>query len=375
MRNIIFLLLALLSLTGCHRKPSAEALFQETSTGVVVVLNAFYYEIQLPDGSRLYFNGLDENGNIEGLTPDEDKAARQRSYITGTAFFVGKHGTLMTNRHVAQPDIDADLVSQSMARLMQMMRQYLAEAMAYLSTQYDQLERQKQDCYYTDYYGYTYADRNRLNSIVAEQEKLRQKYQELDASLSSLRGNLDPARIRIRPICELGIAYNGSFVTSEHDFLDKNPCSVVRVSQQADVDLALLQLKRKQTPAHCHVFQMRGDADTSTPAGRFRALLTGGAGQEELKIDQQLYMIGYNAGLVLANTRQGIKVQMTSGKVTQLPDGQRLLYSIPTLQGSSGSPVIDDEGYLVAVNFAKLGMTDNFNFGIPAERIKEFLHP
>ena len=64
---------------------------------------------------------------------------------------------------------------------------------------------------------------------------------------------------------------------------------------------------------------------------------------------------------------------MTSGKVTQLPDGQRLLYSIPTLQGSSGSPVIDEYGNLVAVNFAKLSGTDNFNFGIPEESIKEFM--
>ena len=64
---------------------------------------------------------------------------------------------------------------------------------------------------------------------------------------------------------------------------------------------------------------------------------------------------------------------MTSGKVTQTPDGDRLLYSIPTVQGSSGSPIINEDGNVVAVNFAKLAGSDNFNFGIPLERIRNFL--
>ena len=85
-------------------------------------------------------------------------------------------------------------------------------------------------------------------------------------------------------------------------------------------------------------------------------------------------MIGYNAGLVLGVTQQGIKVQLTSGKLTQTPDGQRLLYSIPTVQGSSGSPVIDEDGCLRGVNFAKATLNDDFNFGIPMNLIKNFLN-
>ncbi len=50
-----------------------------------------------------------------------------------------------------------------------------------------------------------------------------------------------------------------------------------------------------------------------------------------------------------------------------------MLYDIATVQGSSGSPVIDAEGNLVAVNFAKLNGSDNFNFGIPLKRVKEFM--
>ena len=93
----------------------------------------------------------------------------------------------------------------------------------------------------------------------------------------------------------------------------------------------------------------------------------------KLKIDQTLYMIGFNAGIVLANTRKGIKVQMTSGRITQMPDGNRLLYSIPTMQGSSGSPVVDEWGNLVGVNFAKLNGSDNFNFGIPLQKVRNFV--
>ena len=92
-----------------------------------------------------------------------------------------------------------------------------------------------------------------------------------------------------------------------------------------------------------------------------------------LKMDQQLYMIGYNHGIALAQTREGIKAQMTSGKLTQLPDGERLLYSIPTMQGSSGSPVFDEDGTLRGVNFAKATLNDDFNFGIPMNLIKNFL--
>ena len=63
---------------------------------------------------------------------------------------------------------------------------------------------------------------------------------------------------------------------------------------------------------------------------------------------------------------------MTSGKVTQLPDGQRLMYSIPAIKGSSGSPVLNEWGEVIAVNFAGFGTTGDFNFGIPIEQVRKF---
>ena len=370
MKKLLLLLAAVLTLAGCDNKKSADELFKETASGVVVVLNEFYYELKLPNGNTLYFTGLDEEGDINGLTADLEEVKKNRNMITGTAFFVDKDGTLMTNRHVAQPDIDAVTARRSMIKFMKVLKEYLSEAMSTLSDQFDALEAQKSSCSYFDYYGFLRVDQEKLSAINSQQMELSRQYEELRQSRDGVDENIDPEGIKITTVCELGVAYNNTYVTNEDDFIGKNPCVVVRVSDKENVDLALLQLKNKKTPEDAHIFALRGEGDGG---GNFFTNLFASDDAKSLKIDQQLYMIGYNAGLILANTKQGIKVQMTSGKVTQLPDGQRLLYNIPTLQGSSGSPVIDEYGNLVAVNFAKLGGTDNFNFGIPEESIKEFM--
>lgn len=368
MKRILAFFVVVLAVTACSNKKTAEELFQETASGVVVVLNEFYYEVVLPNGNSLYFKNLDEEGDIEGLTGDEDEARANRNAITGTAFFIDDQGTLLTNRHVAQPTLDAVTAKRSMIKFMRVLKLYIENEMSSLSQQFDALETQKSSCYYMDFYGFVHTDDSKLSEINAAQAELREQYSALNEAGMEIDNNIDPAGIEIRPICEVGIAYNDTYVTTEKDFLEKNPCVVVRTSDKEDVDLALLQLKDKKTPVKAHIFKLRGEEEQGGLAKLFHR-----GENDPLKIDQQLYMIGYNAGLVLANTKQGIKVQMTSGKVTQLPDGQRLLYSIPTLQGSSGSPVVDEYGHLVAVNFAKLSGTDNFNFGIPEERIREFL--
>jgi V8-like Glu-specific endopeptidase len=49
------------------------------------------------------------------------------------------------------------------------------------------------------------------------------------------------------------------------------------------------------------------------------------------------------------------------------------MYTIPTLAGSSGSPVLDEKGRLVSVNFAGVNQTQSFNYGIHPQKIREFL--
>lgn len=376
MKHILQSLSLILLLAACSgdetKKP--EEIFQEESSGVVVLLNSYYYEIRLPQGTTYYFTGFDEDGDLQGFSLNREEVEKEPAMLTGTAFFVGKNGELLTNRHVASPVIDKVQARANMIKILQALSYLVDLRMQELSEQFDQLEAQKQNCYSVDFFGNYVMDNASIANINSSQQELANEYRELEISKARLSQNMDPEGITITPVCKLGIAYNDSYVTNVEDFIVKNPCVVTDVSDLENVDLALVQLKDKKTPENAYIFNVNEKEEDKS---LFQKLGETFSIKEEkkkgLQINEQLYMIGYNAGLILANTKKGIKVQMTGGKVTQLPDGERLLYSIPTMQGSSGSPVVDEAGNLVAVNFAKLSGSDNFNFGIPLQKVKDFL--
>lgn len=68
------------------------------------------------------------------------------------------------------------------------------------------------------------------------------------------------------------------------------------------------------------------------------------------------------------SAQEGMKSQFNSGSISQCTS-ERLMYSIPALPGSSGSPVVNLQGKLVAINFARLNGIQSFNYSI---RVKYF---
>lgn len=374
MKKVIIVLTALMLLVSCQEQKTPEQLFEERASGVVVILNEFYYELKLPNGNKVYFTGIDSDGDLENFTPDEEQIKKNRQIMTGTGFFVDNKGTIMTNRHVAQPQLDKTQAKAAYIELIKSAKSLIALGLSQMQEQYADLERQKEKSYvYDPYSGDAYYDLDRMNSIDQKKAEIEEAYEELNETYEGLNGLTDPASLKISVVSQLGIAYNDTYVTSRDDFFRNNACVVAKMSSKEDVDLALIQLKNKTTPSNAYVFDILGKDDgAESIVEQAKNLFSGKNNDKDLKINQDLYMIGYNAGLALGTTRQGIKVQMTTGKLTQLPDGQRLLYSIPTVQGSSGSPIIDAYGNFVGVNFAKLNGSDNFNFGIPAQQVVSF---
>ena len=68
-----------------------------------------------------------------------------------------------------------------------------------------------------------------------------------------------------------------------------------------------------------------------------------------------------------------VKSQFNHGSISQKTH-EKLMYSIPTLPGSSGSPVVNLRGQLVAINYAGINGTQNFNYGVRVKYLRELLN-
>lgn len=374
-KKIIILPIAIImiALSSCDGAKEPKELFEKQQSGVCMVLNSYYYEITLPNGTKWYCSGIDDDGDLENFSFDEEEAQKNRVMSTGTAFFIDDKGTLLTNRHVVSPAISEDVIKKATKSLISQMKEYLQYEQRQFAQQYNELEQSKSDCYSTDFYGNYYVNQQQYSQIEEAQQELAESFYKAQNAVNAI-DEMDMAQIKVSSVNEIGIAFNDTYVTKVEDFTEKNPCVATKVSDDEKTDLALIQLKNKTTPQGKHVFTIRGYNDKKSDdfVEKVKTVFVSD-GDEDLQVDQELIMIGFNAGLILGNTKQGIQVQMTTGKVSQHPDGDRVLYSIPTLKGSSGSPVIDCYGYVRAVNFAKLTGTDTFNFGIPENRILKFL--
>lgn len=368
-KNIFWILFAFCVLVSCESSKSSDEILDECGSGVVLIANQYYYKITLPTGKMWYFTGFDEDGDLDGFTMDLKEIQKNRKMITGTGFFVSKDGKILTNRHVADPSITMSDTKKSVRSLLGYLAEMVNVEMNSLSDKFDELEEAKKECYsYNEYDGNIYVDREKLSEIESQQSELKEAYNN-DSEIKDNIKSMDLSELKVEAVCEIGIAYNNTFVTKSTDFI---PCVVISKSDKEDVDLAMVQLKSKQTPEDKYVFDISENEEKGF-VDKIKGMFDSSS-KDELKTDQKLYMLGFNAGFTLSNTSQGIKAQITSGTISQKSDNNKIMYTIPSLPGSSGSPVVNDKAKLVAVNFAGVTGTQSFNYGIQIKKVRQFVN-
>ncbi len=264
---------------------------------------------------------------------------------------------IATNAHVVSSTIEEKEVKKSVGNIFKALK-YLLEV------EYDNKVTELkniQDIYdYANYsndvsYSDFYAIKKLRDDAVSELEEMQSAYKALDKIIV--------ADAEIKYHNEVSIAYNDTHVTKASDFIE-----CVIHDKDAEHDLALLQLKDKRTPDGKYIFAVveEDPFETYSFSDKIASKLSGDK-------NEKLYLHGFNLGPTLAVTDEGLKAQFTSGSVSQRMS-DKLMYSIPTLPGSSGSPVVNRDGELVAINYAGLTGTQNFNYGVRVKHLRNLIN-
>lgn len=350
--HLVFFLF-LLSCNKVVEPETPEQIFDKYKSSVVLIASQYYYEIHSGEATYYYSPSTEEK-----LFFSKDEVLTNLSFSTGTGFIISEQGEIITNNHVVNHKDENYKIE-----LVNFYEEAKSTILYDVKMYNDTIDRIK-----SVYYEYSYQmDYYELESFKDHYEFVLDKKKFLTELYRSIE-NIDLSSTTSKLIIyRLGIAYNDTHVT---DFNDLQECVVIKTSENENIDLALIQTKNKSfdiKPSLIFNFKDNNPNVKENPKKNLERDI-----KNPIKINEDVFMIGFNRGFSLANTKQGIKSQFTSGKISQENDGERILYTIPTLEGSSGSPIVDKWGNLVGVNFAKLTNSQSFSFGIPVNQVKKF---
>lgn len=334
---------------------SLDKMAEEYQTGVVMVQTIEYYEMNMGNGNTLYFSGSDfdkETGEFVGLSSDLDSLVPDIIY--GTGFFISEDGRIATNRHVIEGNIKEKDARIGLGKIVRMLENYLVQTKEKYTDYIESLESSiaiNPDTIP----GFLQAQKEALVLYI-------HRLNDLEQILRQLKYN-NPNDIELKYHNDVRIAYNNTFIQTVGEL---KPCTIRKVSDSDD--LAIIQLNTKKTPEGRHVFKL-------TSSDMLQHYSFGEYLMHLIKNDKNkvLMMIGYNNGPGMAVTDEGIIAQHSIGSISRYHSEEReVQYDIPALHGSSGSPVINRRGQVVAINYAGADTISNrFNYGVKEKYIFE----
>lgn len=376
-------------MVACTSKKNSytqEQLYEQTSSGVVLIQNTYYYIITLSNNgfySTNYVFSKLQDGELKNISHTISNNFNEvndtiKSTTFGTGFIISPRGTIVTNSHVINPTTNKNLIYQALIRYLKEQIDYCNQQLEETRNRLEIFEREIRDNKKLDSQGY---------AMMMEGIQSSRKWIDTFTQYRNNRiRDLSLSNFDVELCSEIKIAYNGSHITSSNDLID---CFVVK--DVPNYDLGIIQIadgsnfwnvcKLGEAPKWSYEQMEVGwsnihNAGTiswfTIPQDKYIFNLYNNETHNDEEI--KLYMIGFNQGPTLALTNNGIKAQITQGYISQNTDNIKIMYSIPALQGSSGSPVVNQYGELVAINFAGINGTQGFNYGIRVERLREIVN-
>lgn len=342
-RQLFFIFLVSTFFSACKQQ---EDVYEKYRKSVVLLVHEFVHKVDI-NGEAIYFTYEPASRSIPKIYASREEAAKNTSVGYGTGFFVDEEGRIITNKHVVD-----DWYEAYESDCKNILRKLMDEQKRKWAYKKDSATEQRAVWYsksINDYYEY---DRQRARGQVEAWKRLETDYYREQSFWETMISALPEAKFGVESVF-LGYATDGTFAQKLSDY---KACQKIKVSKDEQIDLALLQANDRRLPEEVsEVIDVANFADNP-------------------RVGDDVSIIGYNYGpLIAASQNAGLRCQKTDGRISQENDGIRVMYSIPTLQGSSGSPVFNQRGQLIAVNYAGISTTQSFNYGILAKHIPELL--
>ncbi len=265
--------------------------------------------------------------------------------VYGTGFFVTDDGKIITNHHVAEPwlyEQNKETPAYIKERIAEILPDSIPETeyKTFLENKWNEYDEDYEEDGNSEVVNPTVSDSATALVDTAAEAVATTQVEEKTINFVTL----DDIVVEGKTI-EISVATHGS----NDEWL---ACKILKVSDDQEVDVAVLQLNDNQLPA-----------TVSNIINLKEAILD----DETLKPGTNAILIGYPMGMTLANTKRGIKVQVYEGQINKESDGVSLQYNVTSTHGASGSPVFNECGQLIAVNYAGYDQAQGYNFGIVAK--------
>lgn len=293
---------------------------QQYRPTVVYVRASYHYIIDFEDNPM--------PGQWDGKLSFNDQI-----YYQATAFFLDSLGRMGTNRHVAVPweyvtKEDEDNIRQEIE---------------------DRLPRSRED-----------KEINKFLETGLGQTVLKYAYSKSitrDAFIKKVYDICDRIRKSHYTISGalnfITLGYPGNYYTHEDEF---QRCNVLKVSDNKDIDLAILQLNNKKTPKEISFL--------FSPENYFSDRL------DPLK--DQLYVIGYPAGIIwgMDDKTKSLEPTIRETKCSKEPGRYDFEFQANSVGGSSGSPVFNTKGQLVGILYGGYSIAGGSTKAVHAKFLK-----